>query len=77
MVAILWVMFGPRLGPRQLFFLSFVPIIWIAMRQGIRRVVSGVLALNFGMVVAMHIFPALTGVPPRSDFSCWWFPESD
>ncbi len=65
MVATLWVMFGPRLGPRQQFFLSFVPIIWIAMRQGIRRVVTGVLALNFGIVVALHIFPAITGVPAK------------
>ena len=55
---VLWVMFGSRLGSRQLFYLSFVPIIWIAMRQGIRRVVGGLLALNFGMVVAMHIYPA-------------------
>ena len=60
-VAILWVMFGPRLGSLQLFYLSFVPIIWIAMRQGIRRVVSGLLALNFGIVVAMHVFPAVAG----------------
>src|SRR4029077_462617 len=60
-VAILWVMFGPRLGSLQLFYLSFVPIIWIAMRQGIRRVVSGLLALNVGIVVAMHVFPAVAG----------------
>ena len=65
MVAILWVMFGPRLGSRQQFFLSFVPIIWIAMRQGIRRVVTGLLALNFGIVVALHIFPAVPGVPAK------------
>jgi diguanylate cyclase (GGDEF)-like protein/PAS domain S-box-containing protein len=65
MVAILWVMFGPRLGSRQQFFLSFVPIIWIAMRQGIRRAVSGVLALNFGIVMAMHVFPVMPGVPAK------------
>ena len=64
-VATLWVMFGPRLGSRQLFYLSFVPIIWIAMRQGIRRVVSGVLVLNFGMVLAMHSFPPAPGVPAK------------
>jgi diguanylate cyclase (GGDEF)-like protein/PAS domain S-box-containing protein len=64
-LAILWVMFGPRLGSRQQFFLSFIPIIWIAMRQGIRRVVSGLLALNFGIVVALHIFPAVAGVPAK------------
>jgi diguanylate cyclase (GGDEF)-like protein/PAS domain S-box-containing protein len=62
---VLWVMFGPALGSRQLFYLSFVPIIWIAMRQGIRRAVSGLLALNFGMVVAMHFFPPAPGVPSK------------
>jgi diguanylate cyclase (GGDEF)-like protein/PAS domain S-box-containing protein len=31
--------------------------VWIALRQGIRRVVTGLLALNFGIVVAMHLFP--------------------
>ena len=64
-LAVLWVMFGSRLGSRQLFYLSFVPIIWIAMRQGIRRVVGGLLALNFGMVVAMHVFPPIAGVPSK------------
>ena len=27
------------------------------MRHGVRRVVTGLLALNFGIVVAMHLFP--------------------
>src|SRR5580704_8084626 len=62
---VLWVMFGPRLGSRQQFYLSFVPIIWIAMRQGIRRVVSGLLALNFGIVVAIHVFPAVAGAASK------------
>src|SRR5580700_4825099 len=57
LIAVLWVMFGPRLGHFELFYLSFTPIIWIAMRQGIRRVVAGLLALNFGIVVAMHFYP--------------------
>ena len=55
-VTVLWVMFGPRLGHRELLYLGFVPIIWIAMRHGIRRVVTALLALNFGIVVAMHLF---------------------
>jgi diguanylate cyclase (GGDEF)-like protein/PAS domain S-box-containing protein len=64
-MVVLWVMFGPQLGSRQLFYLSVVPIIWIAMRQGIRRAVGGMLALNFGMVVAMHLFPPAAGVPSK------------
>jgi diguanylate cyclase (GGDEF)-like protein/PAS domain S-box-containing protein len=54
---VLWVMFGARGGRYDHFYLSFIPIIWIAMRQGVRRVVTGLLALNFGIVVAMHLFP--------------------
>jgi len=57
LVAVLWVMFGAELGHAELFYLSFIPIIWIAMRHGIRRVVIGLLALNFGIVVAMHFYP--------------------
>jgi len=56
-VAVLWVMFGSRDGRYDHFYLCFIPIIWIAMRQGVRRVVTGLLALNFGIVGAMHLFP--------------------
>jgi len=56
-VAVIWVMFGTRDGRYVHFYLSFIPIIWIAMRHGVRRVVTGLLALNFGIVVAMHLFP--------------------
>ncbi len=56
-VAVLWVTFGTRDGRYDHFYLCFIPIIWIAMRQGVRRVVTGLLALNFGIVVAMHLFP--------------------
>ena len=61
MVLVLYVMFGPRWSSLQLFYLSFIPIIWIAMRQGTSRVAVGLLGLNFGVVVAMHLFP-----PPTS-----------
>ncbi len=54
---VLFLMFGPRWASLQLFYLSFIPVIWIAMRQGIRRVATGLLALNFGVVVAMNLFP--------------------
>jgi diguanylate cyclase (GGDEF)-like protein/PAS domain S-box-containing protein len=57
MLAVLWVIFGTKDGRYDHFYLCFIPIIWIAMRQGIRRVVTGLLALNFGIVVAMHLFP--------------------
>lgn len=55
--AVLWVMFGTKDGRYDHFYLCFIPVIWIAMRQGVRRVVTGLLTLNFGIVVAMHLFP--------------------
>jgi diguanylate cyclase (GGDEF)-like protein/PAS domain S-box-containing protein len=60
MLAVLYVMFGARDRHYDYFYLSFIPVIWIAMRQGIRRVVTGLLFMNFGIVVAMHLFPATT-----------------
>jgi signal transduction histidine kinase/CheY-like chemotaxis protein len=50
----LWMLFGAPFLHFQVFFITFVPIIWIAMRQGVQRVVSGLLALNFGIVVGLH-----------------------
>jgi diguanylate cyclase (GGDEF)-like protein/PAS domain S-box-containing protein len=60
--AVLLAMFGSGDGRYDHFYLSFIPIIWIAMRQGIRRVVTGLLVMNFGMVVAMHLFPPTVDV---------------
>jgi len=54
-VILLWVMFGVESG--RLLYLIFIPVIWTALRQGIRRVVSCLLALNFGIVVALHLYP--------------------
>lgn len=56
LAAVWWMMFGSTLARFELYFLCFIPIIWIAMRHGIKRVVSGLLALNFGIVVAAHFF---------------------
>jgi integral membrane sensor domain MASE1 len=60
--AVLLAMFGFKNGRYDHFYLSFVPITWIAMRHGIRRVVTGLLALNFGIIIAMHLFPPTTVV---------------
>jgi len=65
LLALLWIMFGPAFGRDELYFLSFIPIIWMAMRQGIRRVVTGLLALNFGIVVALHFFPLTSSMLPK------------
>jgi diguanylate cyclase (GGDEF)-like protein/PAS domain S-box-containing protein len=57
---VLLLMFGSEGQHYDHFYLSFIPIIWIAMRQGIRRVVTGLLVMNFGIMVAMHLFPPTT-----------------
>jgi diguanylate cyclase (GGDEF)-like protein/PAS domain S-box-containing protein len=57
---VLLIMFGSNGQHYDHFYLSFIPIIWIAMRQGIRRVVTGLLVMNFGIMVAMHLFPPTT-----------------
>ena len=57
---VLWVMFGRTLGPKALYYLSFVPIIWIAIRQGVQRVASALLVFDFGVIVSLYVFP----VPP-------------
>jgi diguanylate cyclase (GGDEF)-like protein/PAS domain S-box-containing protein len=56
-LGVLWMMFGTEDRHYDYFYLCFIPIIWIAMRQGVRRVVTGLLVLNFGIVAAMHLFP--------------------
>ncbi len=55
-LAVCWAMFGVNDGRYGHFYTCFVPVIWIAMRQGVRRVVTAVLTLNFGIVVALHLF---------------------
>ena len=55
LVAVVWLMFAHT--PGNFFYMAFVPIIWIAMRQGVRGAVVGVLALNAGVVIAMRFFP--------------------
>jgi diguanylate cyclase (GGDEF)-like protein/PAS domain S-box-containing protein len=62
MVVALWIMFGPRWGHLELLYLSFVPILWLAMRSGSRLVVVGNAAMNFGIVISMHLFPPQANV---------------
>jgi diguanylate cyclase (GGDEF)-like protein/PAS domain S-box-containing protein len=62
LVAVLWIMFRP--GGGNYLFLSFIPLLWMAMRQGVARVATGIVAFTFGVIVAMHLSP-----PPPSIFS--------
>jgi len=54
----MWVVFGSKLGESyDLFYLFFLPIIWIAVRQGIPGVATGILCLNLGAMAMLRIFP--------------------
>jgi len=54
----LWIVFLGRYSHRsELFYLFFLPIIWMAVRRGLRGVTAGILALNFGMIVLLRIYP--------------------
>jgi signal transduction histidine kinase/CheY-like chemotaxis protein/HPt (histidine-containing phosphotransfer) domain-containing protein len=59
---VLWLMFGRPFGSLELFYLSFIPVIWVAVRQGIRRVVTILVGLNFGIALAMHFTPMSQGL---------------
>ena len=63
-----FLIFAPKWTPLQLDYLSLIPIIWIAVRHGIKRVVTGLLALTFGMVGAMNLFPPAPALIPRITF---------
>jgi len=61
----LWVLFGEPFVHFQASFLTFVPVIWAAMRQGTQRVATGLLALNFGIVVGLHYTPQPSALQPK------------
>lgn len=50
----LWVVFGTGLGdPPKLFYVLFLPIIWIAMRHGIEGAVFGSLGVQLGLIATI------------------------
>lgn len=53
----LWLVFGSNfLRSFQLFFLLFIPIIWIAVRRGIRGAVWGTSLVNIGAMFMLHVY---------------------
>jgi len=52
--AALWIVFGSGLpDATTLFYVLFLPIIWIAMRHGIEGAVLGTVAIQLGLIAAM------------------------
>ena len=62
---VLWAMFAPPFAPVQLYYLIFVPMIWVAMRHGIKRVTSAILMFNFGVVIALRFYPGSLAALPK------------
>ena len=58
MAGTLWIVFlGSYSRRSELFYLLFLPIIWTAVRRGLRGVTAGILALNFGIIILLRIYP--------------------
>ena len=54
----LWVVFGWDLArSSELYYLFFLPILWIAVRRGIYGATTGILALNTGVMLTLWYFP--------------------
>ncbi len=54
----LWLVFGSRLSESyDLFYLIFLPVIWIAVRQGLPGVTTAILLLNLGSMVMLSFYP--------------------
>ena len=57
-VLALWVVFGSHVAQSyELFYLLFLPTIWIAVRQGMSGATSATLLLNLGAMVMLKIAP--------------------
>jgi len=57
----LWLVFGfPEEQRLQLFYVLFLPIVWIAVRAGLQGVTGGILVTQLGLIVGLHI-------PSRAD----------
>jgi diguanylate cyclase (GGDEF)-like protein/PAS domain S-box-containing protein len=54
----LWFVFAGPLADKQLYYLAYLPIIWIGMRQGLRRVVTALVIFNFAIVLTLRIILA-------------------
>jgi PAS domain S-box-containing protein len=58
MMFMLWLVFKSKIGESyDLFYLFFLPVIWIAVRQGISGVTTGILFLNLGSMLMVGLYP--------------------
>jgi len=54
----LWIVFGWDLArSSELFYLLFLPILWMAVRRGVYGATTGILVLNFGVMLSLWLSP--------------------
>ena len=54
-VGSLWLALGPRsAGNQSMFYIFFLPIVWIAVRRGLRGAATGILILDTGIVLSLQ-----------------------
>ena len=57
-LAALTLVFGYASAPKlQLFYVLFLPIVWMAVRTGIEGVSIGILTIQLGLIAGMQLFP--------------------
>jgi signal transduction histidine kinase len=55
-IAALWIVFATAAGQRlQLFYILFLPIVWIAVRTGLEGVSAGLVLTQVGLIVAIEL----------------------
>ena len=60
--AVLWTaLSGKFFHGNAIFYLLFLPVIWIAVRRGLRGATAGILALDSGIIVTTMIYPRSAG----------------
>jgi PAS domain S-box-containing protein len=52
----LWIVLGPHAKDNHdLFYIFFIPVIWIAVRRGLRGATTGILVLDIGIVISLRV----------------------
>ena len=60
--AVLWIALSGRLAlGDEMFYLLFLPLIWVAVRRGLRGAAAAILALDSGIILALRIYPRPPG----------------
>ena len=56
--AVLWMALSGRWSRgNEMFYLLFLPLIWMSVRRGLRGATAAILALDSGIIVALRIYP--------------------